>query len=91
MNELISETAEQFAAAHTTPFDGALAAASNWTYANTSWPEMMAGLPEARLLEALIVVSGARSVLELGTFTGVGRAGDGRRAARGRSRRDPRA
>ena len=72
MTELIAEAAEKFAAAHTTPFDGALAAASNWTDANTSWPGMMAGLPEARLLEALIVVSGARSVLEIGTFTGVG-------------------
>jgi caffeoyl-CoA O-methyltransferase len=72
MDELISEAAEEFAAAHTTPFDGALAAASDWTHANTGWPGMMAGLPEARLLEALIVLSGARSVLELGTFTGVG-------------------
>ena len=72
MDELISEAAEEFAAAHTTPFDGALAAASNWTRTNTAWPGMMAGLPEARLLEALIVISGARSVLELGTFTGVG-------------------
>ena len=72
MDEPISEAAEEFAAAYTTPFDGALAAASDWTHANTSWPGMMAGLPEARLLEALIVVSGARSVLELGTFTGVG-------------------
>jgi caffeoyl-CoA O-methyltransferase len=72
MNELISAAAEEFAAAHTTPFDDALAAASNWTRANTPWPGMMAGVPEARLLEVLIVVSGARSVLELGTFTGVG-------------------
>jgi caffeoyl-CoA O-methyltransferase len=72
MNELISAAAEDFAAAHTTPFDGALAAASDWTRSNTPWPEMMAGVPEARLLEALIVVSGAHSVLELGTFTGVG-------------------
>jgi caffeoyl-CoA O-methyltransferase len=72
MTELISEAAEDFAAAYTTPFDGALAAAANWTHANVSWPGMMAGVPEARLLEALIVVSGARSVLELGTFTGVG-------------------
>jgi caffeoyl-CoA O-methyltransferase len=72
MKELISAAAEEFAAAHTTQFDGALAKASDWTRANTPWPEMMAGLPEARLLEALIVVSGARSVLELGTFTGVG-------------------
>jgi caffeoyl-CoA O-methyltransferase len=72
MIELISLAAEEFAAAYTTPFDGPLAAASNWTRSNTPWPEMMAGVPEARLLEALIVVSGARSVLELGTFTGVG-------------------
>ena len=72
MDELISQAAEDFAAAHTTPFDGALAAASDWTESNTSWPAMMAGLAEARLLEALIVISGARRVLELGTFTGVG-------------------
>jgi predicted O-methyltransferase YrrM len=72
MNELISAAAEDFAAAHTTPLDGAPAAASDWTRGNTPWPEMMAGLAEARLLEALIVVSGAHSVLELGTFTGVG-------------------
>ena len=72
MDELISEAAEAFAAAHTTPFGGAVAAASDWTEAHTPWPGMMAGLPEARLLEALIVVSGAELVLELGTFTGVG-------------------
>jgi predicted O-methyltransferase YrrM len=32
----------------------------------------MAGLSEARLLEALVVSSGAMRVLEIGTFTGVG-------------------
>ena len=72
MSEPISAAARDFAAANTTPFEGALAAACDWTAANTPWPEMMAGLPEARLLEALIAVSGARSVLEIGTFTGVG-------------------
>jgi caffeoyl-CoA O-methyltransferase len=72
MSELISAPAEEFAAAHTTPFDGPLAAASEWTRTNTPSPGMMAGVPEARLLEALVFVSGARSVLELGTFTGVG-------------------
>jgi caffeoyl-CoA O-methyltransferase len=72
ISELISAPAEEFAAAHTTPFDGPLAAASEWTRTNTPSPGMMAGVPEARLLEALIFVSGARSVLELGTFTGVG-------------------
>jgi len=33
---------------------------------------MMSGVAEARLLEALIVVGGARHVLEIGAFTGVG-------------------
>ena len=33
---------------------------------------MMSGVGEARLLEALIVVSGAQRVLEIGTFTGFG-------------------
>jgi caffeoyl-CoA O-methyltransferase len=33
---------------------------------------MMSGLAEARLLEVLIVASGARRVLEIGTFTGFG-------------------
>src|SRR4051794_34646967 len=35
-------------------------------------PGMMSGLVESRLLEALIVVSGARRGLEVGTFTGFG-------------------
>src|SRR5579875_1030937 len=70
--ELIAAAAEDYAAAHTTPFDGPLAAAAEWTRANTPTPGMMSGLAEARLLEALIVVSGARSVLEVGTFTAVG-------------------
>lgn len=35
-------------------------------------PQMMSGVPEARLLEALIVAGGASRVLEVGTFTGFG-------------------
>ncbi|HLI59035.1 MAG TPA: O-methyltransferase [Solirubrobacteraceae bacterium] len=72
MAELIDADATAFAANHTTPFAGPLAAAAEWTARNTAYPQMMAGLPEARLLEALIVIGGARRVLEVGTFTGVG-------------------
>lgn len=49
-----------------------MADAAAWTQGNTPAPEMMSGLAEARLLEALIVVGGARYVLEVGAFTGVG-------------------
>ena len=72
MADLIDPAAATFAADHTTPFAGPLATAAGWTTLNTGAPEMMAGLSEARLLEALIVIGGARQVLEVGTFTGVG-------------------
>jgi predicted O-methyltransferase YrrM len=70
--ELVAREAEVYAAAHTSPFEGALAAVAEWTQQNTSSPGMMSGLAEARLLELLIVAAGARSVLEVGTFTGLG-------------------
>jgi caffeoyl-CoA O-methyltransferase len=69
---LIAAEAEGYAAEHTTPFAGAVEQAAQWTASNTGSPEMMAGLAEARLLEALIVIGGARRVLEIGAFTGVG-------------------
>jgi caffeoyl-CoA O-methyltransferase len=72
VSELISAAAEGYALERTTPFDGTLAAAAAWTQDNTSSPQMMSGLAEARLLETLIVVGAARRVLEIGTFTGVG-------------------
>ena len=72
MSELVQADAVRYADAHTTPFAGAAAAAARWTSENTASPGMMSGVPEARLLEALIVVGGARRVLEVGTFTGVG-------------------
>jgi caffeoyl-CoA O-methyltransferase len=70
--ELVSAEAVAYAEAHTSPFAGALASVAGWTQENTPSPGMMSGLAEARLLEALIVVGGARSVLEIGTFTGLG-------------------
>ena len=75
MADLISRQAEEYAAAHTTQFDGALAAAAQWTQDNSSVPQMMAGVAEARLLEMLIAATAAKRVLEIGTFTGVGALG----------------
>jgi caffeoyl-CoA O-methyltransferase len=72
VSDRISPEAEAYAEEHTTPFTGALAAAAGWTADNAASPSMMAGVPEARLLEALIVAGGAQRVLEIGAFTGVG-------------------
>jgi caffeoyl-CoA O-methyltransferase len=72
MVELVDPDADRYASEHTTTFEGAVEAAARWTEANADIPAMMAGLAEARLLEALAVISRARRVLEIGTFTGVG-------------------
>lgn len=72
MTELVDASAERYAADLTTAFEASVAAAADWTLHNTSRPGMMAGLAEARLLELLVMATGARRVLEIGTFTGVG-------------------
>jgi predicted O-methyltransferase YrrM len=72
VTELVDRTAERHAEEHTSAFEGQLGEAAAWTLQNTPEPGMMSGIAEARLLEALIVVGGARRVLEVGTFTGVG-------------------
>jgi caffeoyl-CoA O-methyltransferase len=72
VTELVASAAEAYALAHTTPAEGVLDRVASWTQRETSAPAMMSGLAEARLLEVLIVASGARHVLEIGTFTGFG-------------------
>jgi caffeoyl-CoA O-methyltransferase len=63
---------EAYAAAHTTPPSPPLAEVVADTQESMPTPQMMSGLEEARLLEALIAISGARRALEVGTFTGFG-------------------
>ncbi len=72
MSELIAGAATEYALAHTAPFEGQLSEIAAWTREETPSPGMMSGVAEARLLEALIVASGARRVLEVGTFTAFG-------------------
>ncbi len=72
MTDLIAKTAEAYAEEHTSPFEGAFAGVAEWTRAHTDAPQMMSGVAEARLLQALIVIGSARRVLEVGTFTGFG-------------------
>jgi caffeoyl-CoA O-methyltransferase len=72
VSDLIAYAAARYADENTSPFEDQVAAAAAWTQANAPAAGMMSGVAEARLLEALIVVGGARNVLEIGTFTGVG-------------------
>ena len=72
MSDIIGPGPLAYAEQHTTALHGQLAELADWTQAHTASPQMMSGLAEARLLQALIVASGARRVLEIGTFTALG-------------------
>jgi caffeoyl-CoA O-methyltransferase len=63
---------EAYAAAHSSPPPEPLAEVAADTQEAMRSPGMMSGLVESRLLEGLIAISGARRVLEVGTFTGFG-------------------
>ncbi|HEY8866161.1 MAG TPA: O-methyltransferase [Solirubrobacteraceae bacterium] len=61
---------EAYAEAHTTPPASFMAALAAETQEQLSFPQMLTGTVEGRLLETLVFATGARSVLELGTFSG---------------------
>ena len=68
--DFIAGEIQAYAEAHTTPAPGYLRALAEETRAAMDSPQMLTGHLEGRLLETLVWVSGARRVLELGTFTG---------------------
>ena len=67
---IADEKVEAYAEAHTTPPTELLVRLQEETYAATSAPLMLTGPVEGRLLELLVHGTGARRVLEIGTFTG---------------------
>jgi predicted O-methyltransferase YrrM len=72
VTELIAAAAASYAAQNTTPFDDVVGTIASRTRESLPNAGMMSGLAEAHLLEALLVVGGARRVLEIGTFVGLG-------------------
>lgn len=59
-----------YAEAHSTPHPEAMRALAEETRATLPIPEMLSGHLEGRLLEMLVFATGARRVLELGTYSG---------------------
>ncbi len=59
-----------YAEAHTTPHPDFMRALAEETRRTLPVPEMLSGHHEGRLLEMLVFASGARRVLELGTYSG---------------------
>jgi caffeoyl-CoA O-methyltransferase len=70
--ELVDPRIATYAVEHTSPLDPGLEAIAAFTRAEMDQPQMMSGLVEARLLQALLVAGGATRALEVGTFTGFG-------------------
>jgi caffeoyl-CoA O-methyltransferase len=61
---------DSYIEAHTTPDEPLLAELAARTHAELESPQMLSGTVEGRLLETLIFLTGARRVLEFGTFSG---------------------
>src|SRR6478735_106846 len=70
MRPQVTADAERYADTYTTPPSEAVAALLDETQVATPSPVMAGGIKEARLLQALMWTMDARSVLEVGTFTG---------------------
>lgn len=70
MTFIVPEPIERYAEEHTTPPIELLAALAAETHATLESPQMLTGAIEGRLLELLVFASGARRVLELGTYSG---------------------
>jgi caffeoyl-CoA O-methyltransferase len=67
---LVSEDVEAYSEAHTTPPPDNLKALFEETHATQSWPQMLTGAVEGRLLETLVWIARPRLVVELGTYSG---------------------
>ncbi len=70
MESLVGPELERYAESHTTPVPPLFLALRDETYARMDSPQMQVGPVEGSLLRLLVQLSGARRVLEVGTFTG---------------------
>jgi caffeoyl-CoA O-methyltransferase len=67
---IIPGTIEIFALDHTTPLPELLEELQRETHEKMENPQMLVGRVEGRLLQMLVRISGAKRVVEIGTFTG---------------------
>jgi caffeoyl-CoA O-methyltransferase len=70
MSFIVPEDIERYAEAHTTPHPELLQRLAEETRATLQRPQMLTGTIEGRFLEFIVHMTGARRILELGTFSG---------------------
>ncbi len=68
--KLVDEKIEDYCRAHTTPLPEIFTRLREATFATMPLPQMQVGLLEGRFLALLVAITGAKRVLELGTYTG---------------------
>lgn len=70
MDAIVNPKIEEYCAQHTTPLPPIFDELRQKTYASMTAPHMQVGLIEGSFLKLLVALSGAKTVLEFGTFTG---------------------
>jgi len=70
MSPIVSTPIDAYCLAHTTPADPLLDELAAYTRAHCKLPQMLTGPVEGTFLKMLVQISGAKRVLEIGTFTG---------------------
>ena len=70
MDRFIDEAVEQFARDHTEPETDLYRRLREETYRTMEWPQMQVDVIEGRFLKTLVRLTGARTILEVGMFTG---------------------
>ena len=70
MNDFIDSATEQFARDHTEPESDLHIRLREETYRLMDQPQMQVDVIEGRFLQMLVRLTGARTILEIGTFTG---------------------
>jgi caffeoyl-CoA O-methyltransferase len=68
--EIVDPAIEAYTEAHTTPRPPLFDELREVTYASMDSPHMQVGRVEGTLLKTLVALSGARRIVEVGTFTG---------------------
>ena len=68
--DIVAREAEEYAADHTTPMSALLEEVEHFTLTGTPYPSMLTGRVEGRFLQLVAQLSGARHIVEIGTFTG---------------------
>jgi caffeoyl-CoA O-methyltransferase len=68
--DVVAKEAGQYVADHTTPMSAILEELEHFTLTDTPYPNKLTGRVEGRFLQFVVQLSGARRVVDIGTFTG---------------------